>query len=100
MAVERCYYEVLGVERAANGDEIKRSYRRLAMKWHPDRNPGDAQAEAEFKACAEAYEVLGDPERRARYDQHSSAVAGNALDAALRADTTSKNRWRSSWPTC
>jgi molecular chaperone DnaJ len=73
MAVERCYYEVLGVARTAEGDEIKRSYRRLAMKWHPDRNPGDAKAETEFKACAEAYEVLSDPERRARYDQYGHA---------------------------
>lgn len=73
MAVERCYYEVLGVERTSAGEEIKRSYRRLAMKWHPDRNPGDPKAEAEFKACAEAYEVLSDPERRARYDQFGHA---------------------------
>ncbi len=73
MAVERCYYEVLGVERTADGEEIKRSYRRLAMKFHPDRNPGDPKAEATFKECAEAYEVLGDAERRQRYDQHGRA---------------------------
>jgi len=73
MPTSRCYYEILGVERTAEGDEIKRSYRRLAMKWHPDRNPGDAEAETNFKAAAEAYEVLSDPERRARYDRHGHA---------------------------
>ncbi len=73
MATQRDYYEVLGVERTANGDEIKRAYRRLAMKWHPDRNPDNAEAEVEFKACAEAYEVLSDAERRARYDQYGHA---------------------------
>jgi molecular chaperone DnaJ len=73
MATQRDYYEILGVERTASGDEIKRAYRRLAMKYHPDRNPGDAEAEAQFKACAEAYEVLNDTERRARYDQYGHA---------------------------
>jgi molecular chaperone DnaJ len=73
MATQRDYYEILGVERTASGDEIKRAYRRLAMKYHPDRNPGDAEAEAQFKACAEAYEVLIDQERRTRYDQHGHA---------------------------
>ena len=73
MATQRDYYEILGVERSASGDEIKRAYRRLAMKYHPDRNPGDAEAEAQFKACAEAYEVLNDTERRARYDQYGHA---------------------------
>src|SRR5262249_49039470 len=66
-------YEVLGVERTASGDEIKRAYRRMAMKWHPDRNPGKGEAETEFKACAEAYEVLIDDERRARYDKYGHA---------------------------
>ena len=69
MTTTRCYYEVLSVERTASGSEIKRSYRRLAMKYHPDRNPGDEAAEISFKECAEAYEVLSDPDRRARYDQ-------------------------------
>ena len=73
MATQRDYYEILGVERTASGEEIKRSYRRLAMKYHPDRNPGDAEAETQFKACAEAYEVLNDAERRARYDQYGHA---------------------------
>ncbi|MSR28427.1 MAG: molecular chaperone DnaJ [Phycisphaerales bacterium] len=73
MAVERDYYAVLSIERAANGDEIKRAYRRMAMKWHPDRNPGDPKAESEFKACAEAYEVLSDPERKGLYDTHGHA---------------------------
>jgi len=68
---KRDYYEVLGVARNADGDEIKRAYRRLAMKYHPDRNSGDGKGEAEgkFKECSEAYEVLSDPGRRARYDQ-------------------------------
>ncbi|MFB0986118.1 MAG: molecular chaperone DnaJ [Phycisphaerales bacterium] len=69
MSITRCYYEVLSVERSASGDEIKRSYRRLAMKFHPDRNPGDEEAEKSFKECAEAYEVLSDPDRRGQYDQ-------------------------------
>ena len=69
MPTTRDYYEVLSVDRTADGDEIKRAYRRLAMKHHPDRNPGDAEAEAAFKEAAEAYEVLSDQEKRQRYDQ-------------------------------
>ncbi len=70
MATQRDYYEILGVERSASGEEIKRAYRKMAMKFHPDRNPGNADAEAKFKECAEAYEVLTDTDKRARYDQH------------------------------
>lgn len=73
MPTTRDYYEILSVERTANGDEIKRAYRRLAMKHHPDRNPGDAEAEARFKECAEAYEVLSDGNRRATYDKYGHA---------------------------
>jgi molecular chaperone DnaJ len=73
MPTTRDYYEVLSVERTANGEEIKRAYRRLAMKHHPDRNPGDAEAEAKFKECAEAYEVLSDSQRRAIYDKYGHA---------------------------
>jgi molecular chaperone DnaJ len=65
----RDYYEVLGVAKAAVIDEIKKSYRKLAMKFHPDRNPGDKDAELKFKEAAEAYEVLADDNKRARYDQ-------------------------------
>ncbi len=66
---KRDYYEVLGVGKNASADEIKRAYRRMAMKYHPDKNPGDKKAEANFKECAEAYEVLSDAEKRRRYDQ-------------------------------
>jgi molecular chaperone DnaJ len=70
MPTTRDYYEILGIDRTSDGEEIKRAYRRLAMKYHPDRNPGDAEAEGKFKECAEAYEVLGDPEKRKIYDQY------------------------------
>jgi molecular chaperone DnaJ len=77
---KRDYYEVLGVTRNANGEEIKRAYRRLAMKYHPDRADGNkAEAEVAFKECAEAYEVLSDDQRRRRYDQfgHSGVAGGH-----------------------
>ena len=69
MAEKRDYYEVLGVAKTATADEIKSAYRKLAMKYHPDRNPGDKVAEEKFKEAAEAYDVLHDPEKRQRYDQ-------------------------------
>jgi molecular chaperone DnaJ len=69
MPAARDYYEILGVEKSADAEEIKRAYRRLAMKYHPDRNPGDAEAESKFKECAEAYEILSDQQTRQRYDQ-------------------------------
>jgi len=68
------YYEVLGVERGASGADIKKAYRRLAMKYHPDRNPDDAEAEAKFKEVKEAYEVLSDDQKRGMYDQHGHAA--------------------------
>lgn len=73
MATQRDYYEILQVERTASGDEIKRSYRKMAMRYHPDRNPGDKESESKFKECAEAYEVLSDAEKRRRYDQFGHA---------------------------
>jgi molecular chaperone DnaJ len=69
MAVEADYYEQLAIERTADDGTIKASYRKLAMRWHPDRNPGDAAAEAKFKAISEAYECLKDPQKRAAYDR-------------------------------
>jgi len=66
---KRDYYEVLGVSKNTSADEIKRAYRRMAMKYHPDKNPNNKEAETKFKECAEAYEVLSDAEKRQRYDQ-------------------------------
>lgn len=70
---KRDYYEVLGADKNAGPDDIKRAYRRLAIKYHPDKNPGDKDAEAKFKECAEAYEVLSDTDKRSRYDQFGHA---------------------------
>ena len=73
MAEKRDYYEVLGVSKTATADEIKSAYRKLAMKYHPDRNPGNKEAEEKFKEAAEAYDVLHDAEKRQRYDQFGHA---------------------------
>src|SRR4029434_7912230 len=71
---ERDYYEVLGVTRTASEAEMKASYRKLAMKWHPDRNPGDKDCEAHFKEINEAYDVLKDEQKRAAYDRFGHAA--------------------------
>lgn len=68
------YYELLGVTKTATEDELKKSYRKLAMKYHPDQNPGDKEAEAKFKEISEAYEILKDPQKRAAYDQYGHAA--------------------------
>ena len=78
MANKRDYYEVLGVSKNASDDEIKKAYRKLAVKYHPDRNPGDKEAEAKFKEINEAHEVLSDKQKRARYDQFGHAGVGGA----------------------
>lgn len=69
MAQKRDYYEVLGVDKSASEDEIKKAYRKIAIKYHPDRNPGDKEAEEKFKEAAEAYNILHDPKTRQQYDQ-------------------------------
>ncbi|HXT59782.1 MAG TPA: molecular chaperone DnaJ [Pirellulales bacterium] len=73
MAGKRDYYEVLEIERSASGNEIATAYRKLAIKYHPDKNPGDEEAVGRFKECAEAFEVLNDPDKRARYDRYGHA---------------------------
>tara|TARA_Y100001970_G_C14169463_1_gene823281 strand:- start:35 stop:1150 length:1116 start_codon:yes stop_codon:yes gene_type:complete len=73
---KRDYYDVLGVSRNASTDELKKAYRKIAMKHHPDRNPGDLKAEEKFKEASEAFEVLGDREKRSRYDQFGHAAEG------------------------
>ena len=78
MADKRDYYEVLGVSKSATPEELKKAYRKLAMQYHPDRNPGDKEAEEKFKEAAEAYEVLSNPEKRQRYDQFGFAGMSGA----------------------
>lgn len=75
---KRDYYEILGVSKNASDDEIKKAYRKLAVKYHPDKNPGDKAAEEKFKEISEAHEVLSDKQKRARYDQFGHAGVGGA----------------------
>ncbi len=78
MAEKRDYYEVLGVQKNANADEIKKAYRKAAIQYHPDKNPGDKEAEEKFKEAAEAYDVLSNADKRARYDQFGHAGMNGA----------------------
>jgi len=75
---KRDFYEILGIAKTANEDEIKKAYRKLAIKYHPDKNPDDKQAEEKFKEAAEAYEILSTPEKRQRYNQFGHAGVGGA----------------------
>src|SRR6187399_1214658 len=75
---KRDYYEILGVTKPSSADEIKKAYRKVAMQFHPDRNPGDKVAEEKFKEAAEAYEILSDTDKKAQYDRFGHAgVSGN-----------------------
>lgn len=78
MADKRDYYEVLGVDKNASAEDIKKAYRKKAIQYHPDKNPGDKDAEEKFKEAAEAYDVLSDPQKKARYDQFGHAGMGGA----------------------
>ena len=81
MATKRDYYEILGIPKTASAEEIKKAYRKKAIQYHPDKNPGDKQSEENFKEAAEAYEVLSDENKRARFDQFGHAGLGGAAAA-------------------
>ena len=80
--MKRCYYECLEVQKGAGGDVLKTAYRKLAMRFHPDKNPGDANAETKFKEINEAYDVLKDDQKRAAYDRFGHAAFENGMGAA------------------
>ena len=81
MADKRDYYEVLGVDKSSDENTIKKAYRQLAKKYHPDMNPGDTEAEVKFKEVNEAYDVLSDPDKKAKYDQYGHAAFDPASGA-------------------
>ena len=75
--MKRDYYEILGVAKNASAEEVKKAYRKVAMQFHPDRNPGNKEAEDKFKEAAEAYEVLNDADKRSQYDRFGHNAFGN-----------------------
>src|SRR5690348_3370017 len=79
MATRRDYYEILSIVRTADDDTIKKAYRKLALQYHPDRNPGNKEAEEKFKEAAEAYAVLSDREKRSLYDQFGHSLGGRGF---------------------
>ena len=79
----RDYYEILNVPKTSSPEEIKKAYRKVAMKYHPDRNSGDSQAEDKFKEAAEAYSILSDPEKKSRYDQFGHAGVNQNASAGF-----------------
>ena len=80
---KRDFYEILEISKSSSADEIKKAYRKVAMKFHPDRNPGDHTAEDKFKEAAEAYEILSDPDKRAQYDRFGHNAFGPGRGASL-----------------
>ena len=90
MAEKRDYYEVLEVTKTATVEEIKKAYRKKAIQYHPDKNPGDKEAEEKFKEAAEAYDVLSNPDKRSRYDQFGHA--GCSVTSGLHGQRGRKER--------
>jgi molecular chaperone DnaJ len=84
MSSKRDYYEILGVSKSASADEIKKAYRKVAMQFHPDRNPGDKASEEKFKEAAEAYEILSDQDKRAQYDRFGHSAYGRYFQPVWR----------------
>ena len=86
MSAKRCYYETLEVDRTADDSKLKAAFRKLAMKWHPDKNPGDKECEAHFKEINEAYDVLKDEQKRAAYDRFGHAAFEHGTGGAPKDD--------------